>query len=89
MTRWVGVRMPDVGLLEDTPVTDVLSYQERCDSYKLVARARPTFEAGHNFVAAALTGYPLEALLSNYSGAAHENLLGILTVHDLPRLPAP
>lgn len=88
--RWLGAESGNdlVSLLE-TRVEEVLEHREGGadeEHYRLLDRAASAQDALTVFEEFAGRGRDLDAILISHSGRAEEKLLGIVTIHDFPRI---
>lgn len=77
-----------IGLVEEAPVRDVLAHTEDADNHRLVPRDATVFDALQLFDAYNERGKSLDAVLITHAGRREEQLLGIVTIYDIPRLLA-
>lgn len=89
VARWLAERASEEVLdLRETCVKDALAHAEDPDNHQFVKREATVFDALACFDSAETRGKRLDALLITHSGKPGETLLGIITVHDVPRLLA-
>lgn len=74
--------------LEDTSIGDVLEHAEEACNHAFLSRHATLFEALELFEASEARGTRLEAVLISENGRPREQLMGIVTVADLPKLLA-
>ena len=86
VVRWLGARAEDdLVSLFDTTVAEVLSHSKYAN-HRVVGRQTPLFEVVDAFREFEKQGRPLDAVLINHDGSDTSALLGIVTIHDVPRL---
>jgi len=90
ITRWLGARLEhDLGLLEDKPIEDALTFAENPkQELVFVPRTATVVDALDLFIRASQEGRALQALLVAEHGLQDEIPLGIVTVSDIPGLLA-
>jgi predicted transcriptional regulator len=89
VARWLAERASEEVLdLRETCVKDALAHAEDPENHQFVKRDATVFDALACFDLAETRGKRLEALLITHSGKPSETFLGIITVHDVPRLLA-
>lgn len=87
LSRWMADQFsPEMNLLEEETVNNVLRYREEGEQYRVVSRSKRVPEIIEMFANAARNGIRLEAVLITQNGKAAQTPLGILTVFDLPRM---
>ena len=77
---------PDLDILEEAPVEQVLLHREEDSAYQFVARKTPIADVVALFDRTAHSGKSLDAVIITHSGKPDQKPLHILTVYDLPRL---
>lgn len=86
IARWLGAcAKDDIFSLKETSVADVLRYTEDEDNYTFLRRNDSIFEALELFRKYSSLGKRLEAILITENGSPHEQIIGIMTVADLPK----
>lgn len=89
VARWLAASLQSgIGLVEEAPVRDVLTYSEDPDNYQIVARKSTVFDALQLFEAYSGRGKSLDAILITNAGRREERPIGIVTIYDIPRLMA-
>jgi predicted transcriptional regulator len=87
IVNWLGSCVSDeIFSLMETAVSEVCAYAEDKDNYVIVSKNTNAFELIEIFREFEYSGRRLEAVLINNSGKAHEQLLGIVTIWDLPNV---
>ncbi len=85
ITRWLGRSANDaIFSTEETPIREVLDYQEDYDVFAFVARDTTQAKAVELFHEYATKGKRLEAILITHSGNSRETPIGIMTNWDIP-----
>ncbi|MGE3843067.1 MAG: CBS domain-containing protein [Vicinamibacterales bacterium] len=87
LSRWLARQAP-VGLadLSGHTVRDALQYTEHQGNWILVSRHAHLQDVVDEFDRAEASGRRLDAVLITASGKPTEQLLGIVTIHDMPKL---
>ena len=86
VARWLGTCvLEDVFSLSETTVAQVLQYTEDEDNHVFLSRDSTIFEALEYFQHYESKGKRLEAVLITEHGKPPEQVLGIMTVTDLPK----
>ena len=87
IARWLGqCAQQDIFSLSETCIDDVLQLSEEKDNYMVVARDMDVFEVLGAFHQYPDKGKRIEAILITNAGRPSEQLIGIVTVWDLPKL---
>jgi predicted transcriptional regulator len=87
IARWIAAKFqPDLNMLEEEPVQQVLSHGEEDNVCQFVSRTTPVADVIALFDKTAHSGKSLAAVIVTHSGKRTEKSLGILTVYDLPML---
>lgn len=87
IARWLAADLQaNEGLVEAKPVSEVMSHQESSDNHAFLSRSSTTDDGIAAFEAALKRGSRLEAILITEKGLPTEGFLGIVTIHDIPRL---
>ncbi len=84
ITRWLGTAPEQRISLQDTAVGEVLEYTEHSDNFEFVGAGTTLFEIQDIFYCYYQRGKRLDAILITYGGNPAEELLGIITLRDLP-----
>jgi predicted transcriptional regulator len=86
IARWLGACVQeDYFSLNETSIEQVMRYTEDADNYAFLNRNATIFEAIDLFQRYENSGKRLEAILITNSGRPTEQIVGIITVADLPR----
>jgi CBS domain-containing protein len=87
VSRWLAaqVKREIVDLTEHT-VADALKLTEYEGSWRLMARTTLLADVVSAFDAAENAGRRLDAILLTHSGRSSESLMGIVTIHDMPKV---
>lgn len=86
ITRWLGAcSKDDIFSLEETTVLMVLQYTEDKDNHYFMGKNTNIFEALDKFQDYERRGKRLEAILITENGKANEEVIGIMTIADLPK----
>jgi CBS domain-containing protein len=86
VVRWLGARVKDdLVSLFDTTVAEVLSHSKYAN-HRIVGRQTPLVDVVDAFRQFEKQGRPLDAVLISHDGRDTSALLGIVTIHDVPRL---
>jgi predicted transcriptional regulator len=88
IARWLATAFvgDGTGIVEEQPVSEVIRHQEDGENYKFLPRAVTVATALAAFEDFLHRGKRLEAILITHGGRPGERLLGIVTVHDIPKL---
>jgi predicted transcriptional regulator len=87
VARWVASNFTaELDLMEEKPVAEVLRHQEDPENYAFLSRASTVWDGLAAFDAFLHKGKRLEAVLLTENGQATEQPLGIVTVHDIPKM---
>ena len=87
IARWIADKFqPDLDILQEISVEEVLVYQEEDSVYEFVSRKTPIADVIALFDRTAHSGKSLDAVIITHSGRKEQKPHHILTVHDLPRL---
>jgi len=73
-------------LVEEKPVAEVLLHQEYPGNHVFVTRTASVFDALAEFDKSLRRGARLDAILLTESGRATEAPIGIITIHDIPKI---
>lgn len=85
ITRWLGAKVTeDVLSLSENTVKETLPFKEPGELFKFVSRTAPLVECLDMFAKYEDEGQELAAILVTQSGKVREQLLGIMTVSDMP-----
>lgn len=74
------------GIVGEQSVAEVMKHQEDEDNVKFMARTVSVVDALAAFDEFLHRGKRLEAILITHNGSPTETLLGIVTIHDIPKL---
>jgi len=87
LSRWLASQA-SVGLadLTEHTIEDALAYTEHQGNWMLVSRHTQLADVVDEFDRAEAAGRRLDAVLITNAGKATEQLLGIITIHDMPKL---
>lgn len=89
VTRWLGACVADdLFSLQETRIATVLQHAEHDDNHLFVGRDSDLFAVLDAFEDYERRGRLLDAVLISERGRPDEALLGIITLHDLPRVLA-
>lgn len=87
ISRWLGSCVSDeIFSLRETTIKEVLSYTENPDSYFFLNKDESLQEALERFQYFESIGKPLDAVLITENGKPTEELLGIITFSDFPKI---
>ena len=87
IARWIAAKFqPNLDILEEAPVEQVLLYKEEDSVYQFISRKTPIADVVALFDRTAHSGKSLDAVIITHSGKPDQQPLHILTVYDLPRL---
>ena len=87
VARWLGrCAEEDIFSLRETRIEHVLKHTEEEEDCCFVTKNATLFQALHIFEGCQKEGRKLEAILITENGRAHESLLGMITVWDLPAI---
>jgi CBS domain-containing protein len=87
IARWLAKALEDgVGLVEERPVSEILTHQEHDQNYTFVPRAATVADGLTAFDDFLRRGLRLDAVLITHGGQATEAPVGIVTIHDIPAL---
>jgi len=87
IARWLSVDLAaNGGLVEEKTIAEVLGHQEDSDNHEFLPRVATADDGLAAFDRFLQRGMRLEAILITENGLATEGILGIITVHDVPRL---
>jgi hypothetical protein len=86
IARWVATKLAEMGILDDETVAEVQRHQEQDSKHILVPRDYSVADAIELFDEHLQKGNNLDAILITNSGLATEQLLGIATVADIPKM---
>ena len=87
IARWLANHLGDgAGLVEEKPIADVMKHQEDHDNHTFLARTATVADGLAAFDDFLCRGKRLEAILITQNGRPAEALLGIVTIHDIPKL---
>lgn len=87
VSRWLASHVDDgIVSLTDYTVADALKYTEYDDNWRVARRDTTLAEAVTWFDKHEAEGKRLDALLITQSGRPAEALLGIITIHDMPKV---
>jgi predicted transcriptional regulator len=87
VARWVAGNLADgQELMEEEKVVDVLRHQEDPENHAFLGRTSTVLDGLAAFDAFLHRGKRLEAVLLTENGLPTEQPLGIVTVHNIPRL---
>lgn len=87
IARWIATKFqPDLDILEEARVEQVLCYGEEDSVHQFVSRKTPIADVVTLFDKTAHSGKSLDAVIITHSGKPDQRPLHILTVYDLPRL---
>ena len=88
IARWLATAFvgDGSGIVEEQPIKEVMRHQEDGDNVKFLARNATVVDALAAFDQFLHRGKRLEALLITNGGRRTETLIGIVTIHDIPKL---
>jgi predicted transcriptional regulator len=87
VSRWLATRAGDELVdLSEYSVSDALQRTEHKDNWCMVSRTTPLIDVIDSFDSAEASGRRLDAVLVSQSGKPTEGLLGIITIHDMPKV---
>jgi predicted transcriptional regulator len=87
VARWLASSLADgQQLVEEKAVGEVLLHQEYPDNHTFMRRSATVFEALAEFDKSLRRGARLDAILLTESGRTTESPLGIVTLHDIPKI---
>ena len=87
ISRWLGSCVDEeIFSLRETSIKDVLKYTENPDSYFFLNSDASLSEAMEKFQYFESIGKPLDAVLITQTGKPTEELLGIITFSDFPKI---
>lgn len=87
VSRWLASEASnDIVDLREHTVADALRHVEHEGNWRLVRRGTVLAEVIDYFDAAEASGKRLDAILITETGKPTESLLGIITIHDLPKV---
>lgn len=87
VARWLACSLADgQQLVEEKPVAEVLLHQEYPDNHAFMRRSTTVFEALAEFDKSLRRGKRLDAILLTETGRTTESPLGIVTLHDMPKI---
>ena len=87
IARWLGSNVDDgMVILEDTTIGHVLTFTEDPDNFHFVSRNVTLFNVLEVFDNYEQKGKRLDALFITETGKQNDNILGIITIFDLPKL---
>ena len=87
VARWVAGNLADgQELMEEEKVADVLRHQEDPENHAFLGRSSTVLDGLAAFDSFLHRGKQLEAVLLTDSGRPTEPPLGIVTIHDIPKL---
>lgn len=87
ISRWLGTCVDEeIFSLSETSIEEVLKYTESPDSYFFLNKDADISEALEKFQFFESIGKPLDAILITANGKPTEELLGIITVSDFPKI---
>lgn len=86
--HWLATLFPKEGggIVEEVSISDVMRMQLHEPQFKFMRRDNTVMVALNEFERAQKTVGRLEAILVTENGRREDSLLGIVTVHDIPRL---
>jgi len=87
IARWLASMLAGgIGLVEERPVSEVIQHQEAPNNHTFLSRASLVADGLTAFAKAQRQGKRLEAILITENGRSTETPLGIVTIHDIPKL---
>lgn len=87
ISRWLGSCVDEeIFSLKETRIEEVLSYTENPDSYFFLNKDAELDEAMEKFRYFESIGKPIDAILITEQGKPAEELLGIITFSDFPKI---
>ncbi len=87
VVRWLASEFAnEIVSLWETQIERILPFTEDVDHYCFLSRAATLFDALSKFEDFAVRGKDLDAILITNDGKPDQQLLGILTLYDLPAL---
>jgi predicted transcriptional regulator len=87
VARWLASNLAaGQELVEEKPVVEVLKHQEDAENHAFLNRSPTVLDGMAAFDTFLHRGKRLEAILLTESGRPTEHPLGIVTVHDIPRM---
>ncbi len=87
VARWLATMLGGgIGLVEERLISDVVKYQEDPENHTFASRTSTVADGLAAFEKFQRQGKRLEAILITQSGRGTESPLGIVTIHDIPKL---
>ncbi len=87
ISRWLGANVKEeIISLRETPVIEVLIFTEVKDNYYFLEKDASIESALEKFNEFEAMGTPLDAILITQNGSPMEELIGIITYTDLPKI---
>ncbi len=87
VARWLASSLAgDQQLVEEKPVAEVMTHQEYSDNHAFMPRTATVFEGLSEFDKSLRRGTRLDAILLTENGRPSESPLGIITIHDIPKI---
>jgi predicted transcriptional regulator len=87
VARWVASNFTEeLNLMEEKSVAEVLRYQEDPENHAFLGRTSTVLDGLTTFDDFLHQGKRLDAILVTEKGQAGEQPLGIVTIHDIPKM---
>jgi predicted transcriptional regulator len=87
IARWLSIDLTtNGGLIEEKIIAEVLAHQEDSENHEFLPRGSTVSDGLAAFDRFLQRGARLEAILITESGLPTEGILGIVTVHDVPKM---
>lgn len=87
VSRWLASEASkDMVDLRDHSVADALRHTEHQENWRLVSRSTSLADVVDYFDSAEESGKRLDAILVTQAGRSTDSLLGIITIHDMPKV---
>ena len=87
VARWVASNLADgQELMEEKPVAEVMRHQEDPENHAFLGRTSTVLDGLTTFDDFLHRGKRLDALLITEKGQPGEQPLGIVTIHDIPKM---
>jgi CBS domain-containing protein len=87
LSRWLASETAnDIVDLREHSVADALRYTEHEGNWRLVSRTTLLAEVVDHFDSVEASGKRLDAILVTQTAKATDGLLGIITIHDMPKV---
>lgn len=87
IARWLACNLANgFGLVEEKPLVEVLPHQEDAENHTFLSRTSSVADGLTAFAKFLRRGKSLDAILITQNGRSTEKPLGIVTIHDIPKL---